>query len=100
MEREERMSKEMDRIIPIHLKEEEVLDPLPGQIGKVSLNYDFYPGEDLYSDGQIEEEILAIVKDEARVDFPRIIEERKSWPLSSFLFKRKYCRLAAHKARG
>ena len=81
MEREERMSKEMDRIIPIHLKEEEVLDPLPGQIGKVSLNYDFYPGEDLYSDGQIEEEILAIVKDEARVDFPRIIEERKSWPV-------------------
>ncbi|MGN0289575.1 MAG: SAM-dependent methyltransferase [Lachnospiraceae bacterium] len=75
------MSKEMDRIIPIHLKEEEVLDPLPGQIGKVSLNYDFYPGEDLYSDGQIEEEILAIVKDEARVDFPRIIEERKSWPV-------------------
>ncbi len=75
------MSKETGRTAPIHLKEEEVLARLPKQIGRVSLNYDFYPGEDYYSDGQIEEELLAIVKEQARVDFPRIIEERKSWPI-------------------
>ena len=40
------MSKET-RPTPIHLKEEELLGRLPEKIGKVSLNYDFYPGEDL-----------------------------------------------------
>lgn len=75
------MSKETKRTAPIHLTQEEVLRHLPRQIGKVLLNYDFYPGEDLYSDGQIEDELLAIVKDASRVDFPRIIEERRSWPI-------------------
>ncbi|MBQ8597305.1 MAG: class I SAM-dependent methyltransferase [Lachnospiraceae bacterium] len=75
------MSREAGRPAPIHLKEEELLRRLPEKIGKVSLNYDFYPGEDLYSDGQIEDEILAIVKDASRVEYPAIIEERKSWPI-------------------
>ena len=75
------MSKETGRPAPIHLKEEELLRRLPDKIGKVSLNYDFYPGEDLYSDGQIEDEILAIVKEASRVEYPAIIEEKKSWPI-------------------
>lgn len=75
------MSKETGRTAPIHLREEELIGHLPEIIGKVSLNYDFYPGEDLYSDGQIEDEILAIVKDASRVEYPAIIEEKKSWPI-------------------
>lgn len=75
------MTKETGRPTPIHLREEELLGRLPEKIGKVSLNYDFYPGEDLYSDGQIEDEILAIVKDASRVEYPGIIEEKKSWPI-------------------
>lgn len=75
------MGKESGRPTPIHLSEEELIGRLPEKIGKVSLNYDFYPGEDLYSDGQIEDEILEIVKDHSRVEYPRIIEERNSWPI-------------------
>lgn len=65
----------------IHLKQEELLCALPEKIGKVSLDYQFYPGEDLYSDGVIEEEILQIVKERSRVEYPAIIEEKKSWPI-------------------
>ncbi len=65
----------------IHLSEEELLSKLPRQIGKVTLDYEFYPGEDLYSDGTIEDEILGIVKEASRVEYPAIIEERKSWPV-------------------
>lgn len=65
----------------VHLKEEELLNRLPEKIGKVTLNYDLYPGKDLYSDGNIEDEILAIVKDASKVEYPVIIEERKSWPI-------------------
>lgn len=75
------MDRESGRPTPIHLKEEELIGRLPEKIGKVSLNYDFYPGEDFYSDGQIEDEILEIVKDHSRVEYPKIIEEKKSWPI-------------------
>lgn len=32
------------------------------KIGNITLDYEYYPGEDLYSDGDVEEEILEIVK--------------------------------------
>ena len=32
------------------------------QIGKVTLDLSFYPGEDFYCDGTVEDEILDIVK--------------------------------------
>ena len=32
------------------------------QIGKVTLDLSFYPGEDFYCDGTVEDEILEIVK--------------------------------------
>lgn len=51
------------------------------QIGKIRLNLKHYPGEDLYCDGDIEEELLAITRDCAEVEYPRIIEEKKSWPV-------------------
>ncbi len=51
------------------------------EIGKVKLDYKHYPGQELYSDGDIEEQLLEIVKNHSRVEFPRIIEESGSWPI-------------------
>lgn len=66
---------------PVHLSQEEVLTSLPEKIGHVRLDYSHYPGEDLYSDGSIEDELLSIVKEASRVEYQRIIEERGSWPI-------------------
>lgn len=66
---------------PITLTEEEIINHLPNTIGQVSLNYDFYPGEDKYSDGAIEDELLDIVSNCSRMEYPQIIEERKKWPI-------------------
>ena len=59
----------------------EFAETLPKQIGNVKLNYEFYPGEDIYSDGVIEDEILEITKNAARIEYPKIIEEKNSWPV-------------------
>lgn len=75
------MSEERRRHTPIHLSEEELLSKLPAQLGKVKLDYQFYPGKDLYSDGEIEDKILSIVKNAAHVEYPSIIEESGSWPI-------------------
>lgn len=75
------MSEELKRPAPIRLTEEELLNKLPEKIGNTKLNYDFYSGKDLYSDGAIEDEILSIVKNASRVEYPAIIEEKKSWPI-------------------
>lgn len=66
---------------PIHISEDEILNRLPSKIGQVSLNYDCYSGKDLYSDGEIEDELLDIVKNVSRVEYRSVIEERKSWPV-------------------
>lgn len=50
-------------------------------IGKVKLDYSKYPGEDLYCDGEVEDEILEIVQKYAPVEYRREIEARKSWPV-------------------
>lgn len=51
------------------------------QVGKITLDYTHYPGEDFYCDGVIEQEILEIAKKYSPLEFPKIIEERKSWPI-------------------
>ncbi len=51
------------------------------QIGKVWLDLSKYPGEDFYCDGAVEDEILDIAKNYSTVEFPRLIEERGSWPV-------------------
>ena len=48
-------------------------------IGKVKMNYEYYCGEDLYSDGDIEDELLRIVQSET--DYSKIIYESASWPI-------------------
>lgn len=51
------------------------------QIGRVKLNYSKYPGEDFYSDGQVEEELLHIARDLSVAEYDRVIGESKSWPV-------------------
>ena len=51
------------------------------KIGKIKLDLTKYPGEDLYCDGEVEDELLAIARDCAEVEYRRIIEERKSWEI-------------------
>lgn len=51
------------------------------EIGKVKLDYSEYSGEDIYSDGPVEDELLQIVKDLSPVEYAGVIEERKSWPI-------------------
>lgn len=50
-------------------------------IGKINLDYTFYPGEDLYSDGAVEDELLSIAKEYDHSQWNQVIAERKSWPI-------------------
>lgn len=51
------------------------------KIGGITLNYTCYPGEDLYSDGDVEDELLEIAKNCSPKDYNRVIAEKKSWPV-------------------
>ncbi len=51
------------------------------RIGGVTLNFKYYSGVDLYSDGAIENELLDIVKKYKKSEYQRIIEERANWPI-------------------
>lgn len=50
------------------------------KIGKVKIDDTYYPGEDFYCDGNIEDELLEIVKNYEPKEFQQIIEERADWP--------------------
>ena len=50
-------------------------------VGSVTLDLTDYSGEDLYSDGAIEDVLLDIAKKNPPSEFPRIIAEQKSWPV-------------------
>lgn len=50
-------------------------------IGNISLDYTWYPGEDLYSDGAIEDEMLEIAKTVPEEKLSEVIREKKSWPM-------------------
>ncbi|MDE5952109.1 MAG: class I SAM-dependent methyltransferase, partial [Acetatifactor sp.] len=51
------------------------------QIGKITLDLSKYPGEDLYCDGAVEDELLDIARKYSQVEYGQLIEQRKSWPL-------------------
>ena len=51
------------------------------KIGKITLDYKYYPGEDFYCDGDVEDELLEIVKNHGQGEFWKIIEERAKWPV-------------------
>ena len=48
------------------------------KIGNVTLDYEFYPGQDFYCDGAIEDELLSIVKENKEEEFPQIIREKEA----------------------
>ncbi len=50
-------------------------------IGKITLDLKHYPGEDLYSDGASEQELLDIVSAHDESDFKDVIDEKMSWPV-------------------
>ena len=45
------------------------------------MNLKHYEGTDVYTDGDVEDELLAIVRDLSPVEYPKVIEERGSWPI-------------------
>lgn len=51
------------------------------KIGNVTLNYKFYKGTDTYSDGDIEEDILDIVKKHSADEMIRVLQEEDRWPI-------------------
>lgn len=71
----------MPQYTPLHLSQDELLNHLPAQIGQVSLNYEYYSGQDIYSDGEIEDTLLDIAKNSSKVEYQGIIEKKKSWPI-------------------
>ena len=50
-------------------------------IGKITLDLKHYPGEDLYSDGAAEQELLDIVSAHDESEFKDVIDEKMSWPV-------------------
>ncbi|MGI6071173.1 MAG: class I SAM-dependent methyltransferase [Blautia sp.] len=50
-------------------------------VGRVLLDDTYYPGEDLYSDGAVEDEMLELASSYEEGDFNREIDRRKSWPI-------------------
>lgn len=51
------------------------------RVGNVTMDFTYYPGEDFYSDGTVEDEMLEIVKNNPPERFPEFIEKKKSWPI-------------------
>ena len=51
------------------------------QTGKVQLDLSWYSGQDLYSDGEIEEELLEIAQNIPPSDYNAVIARKKSWPV-------------------
>ena len=51
------------------------------KIGNVVLDYEYYPGEDLYSDGPVEEELLEIAKNHGEEELNQVIAQKNSWPV-------------------
>lgn len=50
-------------------------------IGGIELDLTHYPGEDLYCDGEVEDELLQIVRDYSTIEYQKIIEDRAKWPI-------------------
>lgn len=49
------------------------------RIGNVILDDTHYPGEDLYSDGAVEDHILELVKTYPETEYPQVIAQEKDW---------------------
>lgn len=49
------------------------------KIGNVTLDLTYYPGEDLYSEGEAEDKLLEIVSEHYEEDYDKIIQQTRSW---------------------
>ena len=49
------------------------------RIGNVIVDYTYYPGEDLYSEGAAEDSLLDFVKNHTALDYEHYIQESRSW---------------------
>ena len=49
------------------------------QIGNVLIDYTYYSGEDLYSEGAAEDRLLDYVKNHTALDYEHYIQETRSW---------------------
>lgn len=54
---------------------------LTEKIGGVTLHYKWYPEEDLYSDGDVEDELLSIARNHTEEEYNQVIAQKKSWPV-------------------
>lgn len=52
-----------------------------GETPKPIFNTDFYSGDDLYSDGDIEDKIISIIAQKPDTDYEEIISYNYSWPV-------------------
>ena len=59
----------------------ELLEENNNQIGNVKIDYSLYSGTDSYSDGDIEDTLLDIVRNHEPSEFPKIIKESGNWPI-------------------
>lgn len=51
------------------------------RIGKVTLDYSYYPDKDYYCDGAVEDELLEFVKEHDESEYADFIEDSHSWPI-------------------
>lgn len=51
------------------------------KIGNITLDLTYYPGEDFYCDGAVEDELLEIVKKYKPAEFQYVIEQEANWPV-------------------
>lgn len=51
------------------------------KIGNVVLDYTYYPGKDLYSDGEVEDLLLEIAENYQDQEFNQVVAQQKSWPV-------------------
>ncbi|AVK48687.1 methyltransferase type 12 [Clostridium sp. MF28] len=51
------------------------------KIGNLTLNYKHYSGVDLYSDGEVEDELLGIVKNHEEKEYNKIIAQSNKWAI-------------------
>lgn len=52
-----------------------------GETPKPVFNTDFYSGEDLYSDGDIEDKIINLIAQKPDTDYEEVISRNFSWPV-------------------
>ena len=51
------------------------------KIGNVILDYQYYGGQDLYCDGEIEDYMLQLAKQYGDIEYSNIIEKEENWPI-------------------